>query len=172
MFYIYIHTTIYSFVLHTAYEGRRGNLVWFQRIYFTKVLLRTLSTQKPSGAQAEQILYLAVMATWGALTAHRATPWLYHVRQHLLIHNFELGIPSPGPQSPPCHTGPYTHAHTRAHTHVHTHTTLHLFLPPLLPSSVFDFSPAVILCIWCPPQTWSFVLRLSFWSFITDASKH
>ena len=26
-------------------------------------LLRTLSTQKPSGAQAEQILYLAVMAT-------------------------------------------------------------------------------------------------------------
>lgn len=156
--FIYIYTHNYIFFC-SSYSLWRQKRIWSDFKESTlQGLLRTLSTQKPSGAQAEQILYLAVMATWGALTAHRATPWLYHVRQHILIHNFELGMPSPGPQSPTLPYRPiYTCTHTRAHTHMCTHT-LHYTCFCLLSSllSVFDFSPAVILCIWCPPQTWSF----------------
>ena len=112
------------------------HLVWFQRIYFTrftqnfehiKALWSPGWADPPLGSNG----YLR-----SSHTAHRATPWLYHNRQHLLIHHFEFSMSSPGSQSP---TLPYRPIHTCTHTHT-LHYTFFCLLSSLL--SVFDFQPS------------------------------
>ena len=165
--YIYTYTQLYILLFFIQPMKAEEHLVWFQRIYFTRFTQNFEHTKALwSPGWADPLLgsngYLR-----SAHTAHRATPW-----QHLLIHNFELSVSSPGPPSPNL---PYIHLpiYTCLHTCAHTHTTLHLFLPPLLPSK----------CVWLSAQQWfcasdvlhkpeEFLSFVSFWSFITDASKH
>ena len=168
----YIHTQLYILLFFIQPMKAEEHLVWFQKIYFTRFTQNFEHTKALWSPGWEDPLLGSNGFLRSSHTAHRATPWLYNVRQHLLIHNFELSMSSPGPPSPNL---PYMHLpiYTCLHTRVYTHTTLHLFLPPLLPSK----------CVWLSAQQWfcaSYVLHkpeeflsfVSFWSFITDASKH
>ena len=137
--YIYIHTQLYILLLFIQPMKAEEHLVWFQIIYFTRFTQNFEHTKALwSPGWADPLLgsnsYLR-----STHTAHRATPW-----QHLLIHNFELSVSSPGPPSPNLpyiHLPVYTCVHTCAHTHTHTlHYTCFCLLSSLL--SVFDFQPS------------------------------
>ena len=140
--YIYIHTHNYIFFC-SSYSLWRQKSIWIDFKKSTlQGLLRTLSTQKPSGAQAEQILYLAVMASWGALTQPTEPhPGFITSGNTSSFITLNLACPVLVHHLPTCHicTCLYTHAYTHVYTHT-LHYTCFCLLSSLL--SVFDFQPS------------------------------